>query len=66
MSYEYVLEEGEEQDFYYEGEWYVGYTRIYNTGEQDVEVYLRSKPELQVNEKVYEYAWKLFENFGKI
>lgn len=64
MNTEYVLERGDEHDFYYEGHWYVGYVRLYNNGDQDVEVYLRENPDEQVDGDVYEYAWKLFEEVG--
>jgi|GEM_PF-6328655 len=64
MQTEYILEEGQEHDFYYNGEWYVAYTRLYSNGDQDIEVYLRKHPEVQVDGDVYEYAGKLFEEVG--
>jgi hypothetical protein len=61
-----ILEQGEEHDFYFNGHWYVAYTRLYSDGDQDVEVYLRENDSLQVDGEVYEYAFKLFEEQGFI
>jgi hypothetical protein len=66
MNTEYILERGEEHDFYYNSQWYIAYTRLYNNGDQDIEVYLRENPDIQVDGDVYEYAWKLFEDQGFI
>jgi hypothetical protein len=61
-----VIEEGQEHDFYLEGTWYIAYTRLYGDGSQDIEVHSRNNPTSDVKDKVYEYAWKLFEEQGFI
>lgn len=63
---EEIIDRGEEHDFYYEGTWYVGYSRQYGDGSFDVEVYLRDNPDEQVESHVYDYAHDMFEYFGFI
>lgn len=61
-----IVDYGKEHTFTYEGEEYVGYTRTYGNGEIDVEVHFKDDESIQVNDDVYEYAWKLFETMGLI
>jgi hypothetical protein len=57
----FIIEEGEQKDFYYKGESYVAYHRFYNDGGYDVEVFLKEDPDFQVEDEIYEYAWNLLE-----
>lgn len=61
-----IVDRGKEHPFTYNGEYYIAYTRTYGNGDLDVEVYAKDNPDKQVNDEIYEYAWKLFERLGII
>lgn len=63
---EHVINRGPKIKFTYEGRVYIGYTRIYNNGDYDVEVYPLDDDTEQADGDVYEYAWKFFESIGLI
>ena len=63
---EYIIDEGPQQSFRYNGTVYIGYIRYYSNGDCDVEVYNPDDIAEQVDGDVYEYAFNLFENQGLI
>lgn len=66
LAFEYVIDEGQEHEFTFNGQVYVAYTREYNTGDFDVEVNLKEDDSVTVDGEVYDYAWQLFESLGLI